>query len=138
MDHHNIRHRDWFQEVERINNLAEALNFVDFHSFRCWNLGVENQTTTFLNKTFLNVKSIRLASLEFPNTNAVINSLNRNLYWRNQEDINLDFTLNSNNKFFDTQYEFHFNILIIITYIFVLSKFTAQLNQIYRNTYSRF
>ena len=44
----------------------------------------------FLGKTFYNVKSIRLASIEFPNTNAVINSSNNYIYWRNKEDINLD------------------------------------------------
>lgn len=41
----------------------------------------------FLGQTFYNVKRVRLASIEFPNTNAVINSTNNSLYWRNQEDI---------------------------------------------------
>lgn len=41
----------------------------------------------FLGKTFYNVKSIRLANIEFPNTNAVINSSNNRIYWRNLEDI---------------------------------------------------
>jgi hypothetical protein len=41
----------------------------------------------FLGKTFYNVKTIRLASIEFPNTNAVINNTNNYIYWRNQEDI---------------------------------------------------
>ena len=41
----------------------------------------------FLGKTFYNVKTIRLSSIEFPNTNAVINSNNNKIYWRNQEDI---------------------------------------------------
>ena len=44
----------------------------------------------FLGKTFYNVKSIKLASMEFPNTNAVINTLNHHIYWRNKEDITLD------------------------------------------------
>lgn len=44
----------------------------------------------FLGKTFYNVKTIKLASVEFPNTNAVINSTNNNIYWRNQEDIDDD------------------------------------------------
>lgn len=44
----------------------------------------------FLGKTFYNVKSIRLASMEFPNTNAVVNSYNNKIYWRNQEDIDKD------------------------------------------------
>uniref|UniRef100_A0A6C0H7G1 Uncharacterized protein n=1 Tax=viral metagenome TaxID=1070528 RepID=A0A6C0H7G1_9ZZZZ len=46
-----------------------------------------NHFKIFLGKTFYNVKSIRLASVEFPNTNAVINSNNNRIYWRNQEDI---------------------------------------------------
>lgn len=46
----------------------------------------------FLGKTFYNVKSIRLASMEFPNTNAVINSNNNKIYWRNKEDIDNDKT----------------------------------------------
>lgn len=44
----------------------------------------------FLGKTFYNVKSVRLASIEFPNTNAVINNNNNWIYWRNQEDIDND------------------------------------------------
>lgn len=44
----------------------------------------------FLGKTFYNVKTIRLASIEFPNTNAVINTLNHHIHWRNKEDINDD------------------------------------------------
>jgi hypothetical protein len=41
----------------------------------------------FLGKTFYNVKSIKLASIEFPNTSAVINSSNNKIYWRNKEDF---------------------------------------------------
>jgi len=44
----------------------------------------------FLGKTFYNVKSVKLASIEFPNTNAVINSNNNRIYWRNKEDIDID------------------------------------------------
>ena len=44
----------------------------------------------FLGKTFYNVKNIKLASMEFPNTNAVINSNNNKIYWRNKEDIDID------------------------------------------------
>jgi hypothetical protein len=51
----------------------------------------------FLGKTFYNVKTIRLSSIEFPNTNAVINTSNHHIYWRNQEDIVND-TLNAITK----------------------------------------
>ena len=44
----------------------------------------------FLGRSFYNVKSIRLASVEFPNTNAVINANNHNIYWTNEEDISLN------------------------------------------------
>lgn len=90
-----------------------------------------NNFKTFLNKTFLNVKSIKLASLEFPNTNAVINSLNRNLYWRNQEDINLDFTLSNNNKL---EYPVYTNQLRIGSYIAnsLQTEITSKLNVIRR------
>ncbi len=43
-----------------------------------------------LDKSFYNVKSVKLNVIEFPNTNAVVNSTNRNLYWINQEDVDLD------------------------------------------------
>jgi hypothetical protein len=44
----------------------------------------------FLGRSFYNVKSIKLASMEFPNTNAVINNKNHNIYWANKEDIELN------------------------------------------------
>jgi hypothetical protein len=49
-----------------------------------------NAFKIFLGKTFYNVKTIRLASIEFPNTSAVINSTNNKIYWRNLEDIQED------------------------------------------------
>lgn len=48
----------------------------------------------FLGKTFYNVKNIKLIRVEFPNTDAVINSANNKIYWRNQEDITLDIINN--------------------------------------------
>jgi len=52
-----------------------------------------NHFKIFLGKTFYNVRTIRLASIEFPNTDAVINSSNNVISWRNQEDIISDFTV---------------------------------------------
>lgn len=49
-----------------------------------------NNFKIFMGKSFYNVKTIKLAQMEFPNTNAVINTNNRYIYWRNQEDIDLD------------------------------------------------
>ena len=50
-----------------------------------------------LGKTYYNIKEVRLASIEFPNTNAVINTNNDMVYWINQQDILLD-TINSVTK----------------------------------------
>lgn len=36
---------------------------------------------------YTNVKSVRLASIEFPNTSHVVNNSNNRIYWRNVEDI---------------------------------------------------
>jgi hypothetical protein len=49
-----------------------------------------NYFKTFLGKTFTNIVKIKLSSIEFPNTNAVINSKNNKIYWINQEDIDND------------------------------------------------
>lgn len=46
-----------------------------------------NNFKIFLGKTFRQVKKIKLVKIEFPNTDAVINSTNNNIYWRNKEDI---------------------------------------------------
>jgi hypothetical protein len=51
-----------------------------------------------LGKTFYNIASVKLASLEFPNTNAVINTNNNKIFWRNLEDIendNIDIKTNT-------------------------------------------
>ena len=56
-----------------------------------------NYFKMFLGKTFYNVKSIKLASIEFPNTNAVINANNHDIYWINKEDIDTD-TINAVTK----------------------------------------
>jgi len=45
---------------------------------------------------YYNVRQIKLVSMEFPNSNAVINNNNNKIYWRNKEDIDLDFTLTTN------------------------------------------
>jgi hypothetical protein len=55
-----------------------------------------NHFKIYLGKDFVNVRKIKLASIEFPNTNAVINSNNNYIYWRNQEDIIDDYTITTN------------------------------------------
>jgi hypothetical protein len=49
-----------------------------------------NHFDIFLGKTFNFIKQIKLTSVEFPNTNAVINSSNNRLYWIDKEDIDRD------------------------------------------------
>jgi hypothetical protein len=68
----------------------------------------------YLGKDFYNVRKIQLASVEFPNTNAVINSNNNMIYWRNQQDIDNDFTITTNNI---TTYPIYFCNLKIGSYI---------------------
>jgi hypothetical protein len=46
-----------------------------------------NSFKIFLNKTFYNVKSIRLSSVEFPNATLAVNESNNKIYWRNKNDI---------------------------------------------------
>ena len=53
----------------------------------------------FLGKTFYNVREVRLVSIEFPNTNAVINNKNNLIYWINKEDIDLDVIDNITNTY---------------------------------------
>lgn len=43
-----------------------------------------------LGKSFHNVRTVRLVTIEFPNTNAVVNSSNNKIYWINKEDIDDD------------------------------------------------
>ena len=49
-----------------------------------------NHFDIFLGKTFNFVKQVKLVNIEFPNTNAVVNSTNNRLYWINKEDIEQD------------------------------------------------
>lgn len=55
-----------------------------------------NNFKIFLGRTFTNVKKIEMVSLEFPNTDAVINTTNNHIYWRNLEDIDSDYTVTTN------------------------------------------
>lgn len=72
-----------------------------------------NNFTIFLGKTFKNVKEIELVKLEFPNTNAVINSNNNMIYWRNKEDIDQDITITVKGI---TQYPIYSAMLTIGSY----------------------
>ncbi len=55
-----------------------------------------NHFKIFLSKTFTNVKTIKMVSIEFPNTDAVINLGNNKISWRNLEDIKSDYTVTTN------------------------------------------
>ena len=57
---------------------------------------LQNDFITTLGKTFFNVKSIKLISSEFPNTDQVIKNIptelqNNLIVWENEEDIDLNF-----------------------------------------------
>lgn len=49
-----------------------------------------NHFKIYLGKTFRQVSMVKLVKMEFANTDAVINSTNNRIYWRNQEDIDED------------------------------------------------
>lgn len=49
-----------------------------------------NNFKIFLGRTYYNIKKVKLVSLEFPNTDAVINTTNYGVYWRNLQDIEDD------------------------------------------------
>ncbi len=58
-----------------------------------------NHFKIFLGKTFKHVKSIEMVSLEFPNTDAVINTSNNKIYWRDIDDILNDNLVNVNGNY---------------------------------------
>ena len=78
-----INSRVGYKEViTTINIDSRDRNIIDYPK--------PNHFDIFLGKTFNFVKQIKLTSVEFPNTNAVINSSNNRLYWINKEDIDRD------------------------------------------------
>lgn len=77
-------------EIPRKSRLQKTYVSVDSRDRDKIKFTMPNSFEIFLGRTFYNVQEIRLASVEFPNTNAVINKNNNMIYWRNQEDIDLD------------------------------------------------
>jgi hypothetical protein len=90
-----------------------------------------NNFNIFLDKTFYNVKKIKLISLEFPNTDAVINSTNNTIYWQNQEDIDNDITVSIKGI---TYYPVYSATLRIGSYTVssLQTEITSQLNKVRR------
>ena len=90
-----------------------------------------NNFNIFLDKTFYNVKKIKLISLEFPNTDAVINTNNNTIYWQNQEDIDNDITVSIKGI---TYYPIYSTTLHIGSYTVtsLQTEITLQLNKIRR------
>lgn len=78
------------KDVKRIKKEVKTLISVDSRDRNKVLYPLASNYKIFLGKTYYNVKEVRLASIEFPNTNAVINSTNNLIYWRNKEDIDLD------------------------------------------------
>jgi hypothetical protein len=91
--------------VEQKRRTKEILTYVSIDSRNRDKVLYEKPSkfNIFLGKSFYNIKSIRLASIEFPNTNAVINTSNHAIYWTNQEDI----TLNKINAITQTYPEYY-------------------------------
>lgn len=94
-----------------------------------------NHFKIYLGKNFYNVESVRLASVEFPNTNAVINSTNNIISWRNQEDITLDNTVTTNGVIGYPVYSATLNVGSYIANT-LQTEIETQLNLIRRNDLS--
>ena len=83
----------------------------------------------YLNKTYTNVQSIKLVSIEFPNTDAVINSLNNKIYWINQQDV-----LNDNIDQITGTYPVYYAILRVGNYTAstLQKEITNEMNMVKR------
>lgn len=88
--------QDLKSSFKRTKRLVTTLINVDSRDRQMILYPKPNNFKIFLGKTYYNVSSIKLTSIEFPNTDAVINNNNNKIYWRNQQDINLDFTTTIN------------------------------------------
>ena len=78
------------KQVNRVKKDIKTLISVDSRDRDKAKYPLASNFEIFLGRTYYNVREVRLASIEFPNTNAVINSTNNLIYWRNKEDIDLD------------------------------------------------
>ena len=84
------------QQIERYIRENKTLVSIDSRDRIKTTYPKPNNFKMFLGRTFENVKKIEMVSLEFPNTDAVINTKNNKIYWRNQEDIDQDITVTTN------------------------------------------
>ena len=89
----NLHNKHQENDNNRIIREIDTLVSIDSRDRIKANNPNANDFTIFLGKTFRNIKKIELVKIEFPNTDAVINSGNNRIYWRNQEDIDLDVTV---------------------------------------------
>ena len=80
-------------EIDRFTRETKTLVSIDSRDRIRTIYSKPNNFKMFLQQTFTNVKKVELVGLEFPNTDAVINSNNNKIYWQNQEDIDLDITV---------------------------------------------
>lgn len=91
----NSQDKDKDKQIERFTRETKTLVSIDSRDRIKKLYPKPNNFKMFLGKTFTNVKKIEMVSLEFPNTDAVINTGNNKIYWINQEDIDLDITVNN-------------------------------------------
>ncbi len=95
----NVYDFDKNKKKENITNVRKTQDIqtlinVDSRDRDMVNYPKPNNFKISLGKVFYNIKTIKLVSIEFPNTNAVINSTNNNIYWINKEDIDDDIVDN--------------------------------------------
>ena len=86
-------------QVNRLKKDITTLISIDSRDRNKVTYPLPSNFSIFLGKTFYNVREVRLVSIEFPNTNAVINSNNNLVYWINKEDIDLDVIDNITNTY---------------------------------------
>lgn len=87
---HSFNNQTSQKQTERFTKKRTTIVSIDSKSRNKTTYPSANSFEIELPRTFNNIKSMKLAQTEFPNTDAVINTRNRKVYWRNQEDIDLD------------------------------------------------
>ena len=75
------------QNIKRIKKDIKSIISIDSRDRDKIKYPLASQFEIALGKSFYNVREVRLISIEFPNTNAVINLSNNMIYWINQQDI---------------------------------------------------
>lgn len=74
-------------EQKRVQKEVKTYVSIDSRNRNLKNYPSASYFKIFLGKTFYNVKSVKIVSIEFPNSNSVFNNSNQYIFWENLEDI---------------------------------------------------